>query len=123
MARVLDRNQTQMNVRIDEKLKRDGDAVLAAAGFTPSQGVRALYRYALAHAHDPETVARLLACESEDDRAQRRERRLEALRAACRLVEDECARLGISLDDAFIDRPYRELRNDLYAEKIGEVLA
>lgn len=38
---------TQMNIRIDDAVKREGDAVLARCGFTPSQAVRSLWEYAV----------------------------------------------------------------------------
>ena len=41
----------QMNTRIDGELKRQGDAVFAERGYTPSQVVRAVWEYA-ARNHD-----------------------------------------------------------------------
>ena len=38
--------QSQVNARIDAKLKATGDAGLAAAGYTPTQAVRALWALA-----------------------------------------------------------------------------
>ena len=39
----------QMNVRIDDELKREGDAVLSQTGLTPSQAVRSLWRVIRRH--------------------------------------------------------------------------
>ncbi|MEE8716648.1 MAG: hypothetical protein SOI26_07955 [Coriobacteriales bacterium] len=47
---------TQMNLRIDATLKREGDDALAAAGYTPTQAVRALWGFAAQHRGQPETV-------------------------------------------------------------------
>lgn len=46
----------QMNTRIDRTLKREGDAALAAAGFTPSQAVRALWENAVRMRREPESL-------------------------------------------------------------------
>ncbi|MDO4291076.1 MAG: type II toxin-antitoxin system RelB/DinJ family antitoxin [Eggerthellaceae bacterium] len=51
---------TQINVRIDSSLKRQGDAALQQAGYTPSQAIRLLWRKAASHANRPETIADLL---------------------------------------------------------------
>ena len=42
----------QMNVRLEKGLKEDGDACLEQAGYTPTQAVRALGRYAQRNAGD-----------------------------------------------------------------------
>ena len=47
---------TQMNTRIEQDLKQRGDAVLAEAGFSPSEAVRALWKFAVAHEREPKAV-------------------------------------------------------------------
>ena len=51
----------QMNTRIDRDLKREGDRVLKAAGYSPSEAVRALWELACAHAQEPEVLRPLLS--------------------------------------------------------------
>lgn len=51
----------QMNTRIDRTLKREGDAALAAAGYTPSQAVRALWEIAVKLRKSPEKLRTLLS--------------------------------------------------------------
>lgn len=60
----------QMNVRIDRELKREGDAALAAAGYTPSQAVRALWENAVALRRDTETLKDYLSRQSPKSQAQ-----------------------------------------------------
>ncbi len=48
----------QMNVGIDSSLKERGDAVLAGAGYTPTQAVRALWTIASGNKGNP---SRLIA--------------------------------------------------------------
>lgn len=52
---------TQMNIRIDRTLKREGDAALAAAGYTPSQAVRALWVLAVDLRQRPKELESLLS--------------------------------------------------------------
>ena len=57
---------TQMNVRIDEELKRSGDAVFMEAGLTPSEVVRSVWEYAAQHGEAPAIVTRALAKGADD---------------------------------------------------------
>ena len=65
---------TQMNTRIERELKQRGDAVLARAGFSPSEAVRALWEFAAAHEREPQAVARALAVEDPEAERERQER-------------------------------------------------
>lgn len=51
---------TQMNVRIGSSLKREGDAVLAEAGYTPSQAVRAVWELAVRLRNQPGRLREIL---------------------------------------------------------------
>ena len=64
----------QMNVRIDEELKREGDAAFAKLGLTPSQAARSVWRLAASYADAPEKLAELisLGASAEDDERARR---------------------------------------------------
>ena len=46
-------SMAQMNTRIDAEVKERGDAVLAQAGYSSSQAVRAIWSFAASHAHEP----------------------------------------------------------------------
>ena len=48
--------QTQMNIRIDERLKALGDGAFEAIGWTPSQAARALWRFAAEHEGNPRAL-------------------------------------------------------------------
>ncbi len=50
----------QMNVRLDRSLKREGDAALAEAGYTPSQAVRAVWELAVRLRNQPGRLRKLL---------------------------------------------------------------
>ena len=51
----------QVNTRVDRTLKREGDAALAAAGYTPSQAVRANWELAVKLRKNPEKLRALLS--------------------------------------------------------------
>ena len=61
---------TQMNVRIEADLKEQGDRAFERIGSSPSEMVRALWRYASRHAADPETLRRLLGELKGEDTAE-----------------------------------------------------
>lgn len=52
---------TQMNVRIGSQLKQAGDDALSSIGFTPTQAVRALWKYAAQRGEALEEVKRFLS--------------------------------------------------------------
>lgn len=83
---------TQMNTRIDRTLKERGDAALARAGFTPSQAVRALWKFAAEH--EPKEIEVLLRGEEEPGEAERQDAALklqetEAFWTKCDEIVDE----------------------------------
>ena len=51
----------QMNTRMDVDLKQQGDAILAEMGYTPSQAVRALWRYIVSCKDQPQQIDQVLA--------------------------------------------------------------
>ena len=82
---------TQMNTRIDRKLKERGDAALARAGFTPSQAVRALWKFAAEH--EPKEIEALLRGEEGPDEAESQDaasklQEIEAFWAKCDEIVD-----------------------------------
>ncbi len=91
-------HMTQMNTRIDRTLKSQGDEVLARFGYTPSQAIRGLYRFLVAHRHEPAKVDSLVAS---DENASREEanteikEKLEKLHRGWQLCDEFRARHGI----------------------------
>lgn len=105
----------QMNIRIDRTLKREGDAALAAAGYTPSQAVRALWVLAVdmrqrpkelesllsGHRMTPEAQAAADACEEntppdEDEGLRLHRERMNA-------IQQRFANLGIDTSIPYVD--------------------
>ena len=104
----------QMNFRIDEDLKRRGDAALAAAGYTGSGAVRALWAFAAKHEHDPEKVAHALRFDQDarfDDAAARRQRMHEAASRGAGICDAGRRKLGIGTPvDGYHELDIEELR-------------
>ena len=90
---------TQMNVRIGEHLKQAGDDALSSIGFTPTQAVRALWKYAAQRGEALEEVKRFLM-KAETDSAQG-ESELNALYEGWRIIPDGLAALGVSAEAMF----------------------
>lgn len=59
---------TQLNTRIDARVKREGDAVFSRFGLTPSLVVRAVWSYAIDHQRPPEFM---LPSQDEDGKGAR----------------------------------------------------
>ena len=87
---------TQMNVRMGAHLKQTGDDALSSIGFTPTQAVRALWKYAAQRGEALEEVKRFLM-KAEADSAQG-ESALGALHEGWQIIPDGLAALGISAE-------------------------
>ena len=68
-APTIDRT-VQMNLRIKERLKRDGDRAWARIGRTPSEMARSLWRYGAEHEHDVQSLQKLSALLGDEDAAE-----------------------------------------------------
>ncbi|MBQ9043690.1 MAG: hypothetical protein IJ111_12860 [Eggerthellaceae bacterium] len=92
----------QMNVRIDEELKTQGDAVFAKLGYSPTQVIRAVWGYAASKQNDLESVEKAL------DEAMRiidpsigeeQSRRIAAAEEALGIFPTVYEKLGIDVND------------------------
>lgn len=89
---------TQMNIRIDEQSKRQGDAVFASIGYTPTRVVRVLWEYAACMRGKPEEVEKLLreAEQAADPAAEEeRRRRLQLADEGLSIFPDFLDKMGI----------------------------
>lgn len=111
--------QAQVNARIDANLKAAGDAGLAAAGYTPTQAVRALWALAKRCQNDPQKLRAALDPDAEDvaDELADRQRRCEAVQRGAEIVQSFFADMGIAdaIDpdrEGLSDEEYYELLRD-----------
>lgn len=105
----------QMNVRIDERVKRAGDDVFNSLGLTPSQVVRSVWEFAAVHREAPEAVWAALGIPSPEE--DRRVREIEFAGAVCARLRE---RFGLPEPDQLEDLDYRELRERAMRERLEE---
>ena len=87
---------TQMNVRMGAHIKQAGDDALSSIGFTPTQAVRALWKYAAQRGEALEEVKQFLV-KAESDSAQG-ESAMAALHEGWHIIPDGLATLGVSAE-------------------------
>ena len=113
----------QVNARIDPELKRSGDEGLAAAGISPTEGVRALYALASLYAKKPSKLIATLYPKAKEQ-AQRaaadaRVRKLKLVDEGASIVADARAELGISASSSVIVPSFDDLIESAYDDKYG----
>lgn len=124
MTRAATRS-VQMNVRLDEDLKKKGDSAFSKAGITPSEAVRALWQFAINHASEPSAIAKQVSelqnAESEED-ALKRQQHIRAASAMHESVDAFFAQRGASLLDLKLEplpdeALYEQAMIDHFSEK------
>ena len=98
---------TQMNVRIDSTLKREGDEALASAGISPTEAVRALWERVVLERRNPEKVREIVkgapaGAESRDEGAdavslEGRDPAFARAMAVQRRIESRMKSLGVDV--------------------------
>lgn len=111
--------QTQMNIRMDERLKSLGNSAFEAIGWTPSQAIRALWRFAADHEGNPQIL------KGECEKLASSSKRLDA--AARALVEESwtivdrgLAACGVDVEGAPTEGDYDSLRERVLNERLSE---
>lgn len=113
----------QMNVRIDAALKKQGDRAFERIGSSPSEMVRALWRYASRHANDPETLRHLM--EELEGESEAQDVILEPTRRGWEIMEEAYRALDItpaplSEDDEGRLAYYDELKEEAWLDRQRE---
>ena len=111
-------NVIQMNTRIEQSLKREGDAALSLIGLNPSQAVRALWRKAARRGEDLQQVAQLLEADGAQS-AQGGEAQA-ALAAGWELMDDFVASRGWTMRESDALAGDDELLEEFWEERLGE---
>ena len=113
----------QVNARIDPELKRSGDEGLAAAGISPTEGVRALYALASLYAKKPRKLIAALYPKAEEQAeraaADTRARKLKLIDEGASIVADARAELGISASSNVVAPSFDDLIESAYDDKYG----
>lgn len=108
---------TQMNVRIDEQLRIEGNAALESIGISPAQMVRAVWSYAARNKNNPLKLEHDLKFLEEDKPlSEEVQRKLDLIAEGQRIVADFYKEMGITPGE--IDPlPYDELKELAYRER------
>ena len=121
-----DPKTVQMNVRLDAALKKQGDEALSRIGYTPSQIVRALWRYAARHATEPSELAKMVEALEEESQTESDpiEEKRRVLREGWALMDEFRKTWGLEVDvpednDERIEY-YERLREEAYFERLEE---
>lgn len=101
----------QMNVRIDDTLKKRGDRVFEAHGLTPSAVVRKIWQYAAETKELPEFLESDIILDPEAEREQRRALAESGAGMATKMIGVEPLLSAEAL-------PYEELREEAYLERL-----
>ena len=113
----------QVNARIDPELKRSGDKGLAAAGISPTEGVRALYELASLYAKKPRKLIAALYPKAQEQAqkpaADAKARKLKLVDEGASIVADACAELGISTSSSAVAPSFDDLIERAYDDKYG----
>ena len=104
----------QLNTRIDKSLKQGGDSVFARYGLSPSDVVRAVWRYAAEHQEPPSFM---LQGEGDNGVAQP-DRRLVLAREGRGLAVSLAEKAGVRIDRDLLsdDAEWSRVRDDMYDE-------
>lgn len=113
-------SMSQMNVRIDEDLRVQGNLALQAAGYTPSQAVRKLWEFAARNRFEPEVIRGGLGrlAEAADDATADEAISFDyPLGEGWRIVNEGLRALGVSSEPGETEPSYEELRKIAYEER------
>ena len=111
---------TQMNTRINETLKREGDAVFAQIGLSPSEVVRSVWEYAALHAEAPAIVVKALSQPARDASALGASFRESLAEQSSDLVANYRERIGAPAPDTLDAIDYRALREEAWEGRLRE---
>lgn len=89
-----------MNVQLDAALKEQGDEALSRIGYTPSQIVRTLWRYAARHATEPSELAKMVEALEEESQTESDpfEEKSRVLREGWALMDEFRKTWGLQVD-------------------------
>lgn len=110
---------TQMNVRIDDALRVEGNLALRQVGRSPSRTVRDVWAFAARCRDNPQKLERALRFLDDDPLSSEQKEKLDAVQAAWAAMADGAKALGITSDDS-ASTPYEELKERAYRERFTE---
>lgn len=111
---------SQMNVRIDEHLRAEGNLALESIGLSPSHIVRNIWSYAARHRDNPLKLKQDLQFLDQDQEPNSEQHlRSEKVKEGWDIITDGLGNLGVSLGTEN-PPPYDELKERAYREHWDE---
>lgn len=107
---------TQMNVRIDEQLRLEGNAAFESIGLSPAHVVRAMWAFAARNKNNPLKLKHDLKFLEEDKPlSEEVQRKLDLIAEGQKIVQDFYREMGIT-PSGTDDTPYEVLKEQAYLE-------
>lgn len=107
----------QINVRVAESLRVQGNLALEEAGWSPSRTIRAVWQFAAQHKGNPAELRRELE-RLEGGLQESSSDKLSLIEEGRGIVEKGMAELGFSASPELANLPYDELREMAYGEML-----
>ena len=112
--------KTQMNTRIDDLVKQQGDEAFAAIGWTPSHVVQVVWEIAAVDSTFPATLKEIAEKPQKSAELLCREMREEEALAGTRIIDRFYEKLGLHKPEGKEDIDYRALRERAFEERLLE---
>lgn len=110
---------TQMNVRIDDALRVEGNLALKQVGRSPSRTVRDVWAFAARCRDNPQKLERALRFLDDDPLSPTQKEKLDAVQGTWAAMAEGAKALGIVSTDT-APAPYEELKDRAYRERFAE---
>lgn len=108
---------SQMNIRIDDRVRIEGNGALESVGLTPARAVRGLWGFAARNRGNPARIRQALRFLDEPDGADaERIARARAIEEGWSTADEGIAALGVSVGSAKAI-PLAELKEQAYRER------
>lgn len=112
---------SQMNVRIDEQLRAEGNRAFEEVGWSPSQATRALWGYAARNRRNPRKLKEMQSLlEDRPSSAGEQPRPSEAVLRGPQIIRDFRKKHGLPEPDPNDMASYEELRQEALYERYRE---
>lgn len=105
---------SQMNVRIDDQVRIEGNLALESIGLTPARTVRGLWEFAARNRNNPARMRSALRFLEEQD--AEKEARVRIIQEGWSIADEGLAAMGLSLADANLGDPH-ELKEQAMRER------
>lgn len=110
----------QMNVRIDDALKADGDRVLGMMGYNPTYAVRVLWQFLAQNAGNANALNTMMELLQGADRPSLREEKIRLAEDGAGLAQRLLEARGLELRDDYVSLTKDEVRDEALRERFEQ---